>query len=138
MGEKNNFYLAPWVREYKEEEKARQTWLQQQAEKYAQSVEDSKHPNGHYMNEVVVTPQGTSLGTVSSDAMLDNLINTQRESAAKERKQSKEMIQHIHEGTDTAAKALYPLVAAPAAPYLYSGIPKYPSSTLVFCSSTLR
>lgn len=114
MGEENNFYLAPWVEEYKEKEKARQTWLQQQAEKYAQSVEDSKHPNGHYMNELVVTPQGTSLGTVSSDAMLDNLVSTQRESAAKERKQSREMIQHIHEGTGEAAKWLTPLVMAPA------------------------
>ena len=114
MGKENNFQLAPWVREYKEKEKAKQIWLQQQAEKYAQSVEDSKHPNGHYMNEVIVTPQGTSLGTVSSDAMLDNLVSTQRESAAKERKQSRDMIQHIHEGQWEAAKRLAPLVAAPA------------------------
>ena len=114
MGEENNFQLAPWVKEYKEKEKARQTWLQQQEEKYAQSVEDSKHPNGHYMNEIIVTPQGTSLGTVSSDAMLDNLVSTQRESAVRERKQSREMIQHIHEGTDGAAKWLAPLVTTPA------------------------
>lgn len=120
MGEENNFYLAPWVREYKEKEKAKQTWLQQQAEKYAQSVEDSKHPNGHYMNEVIVTPQEASLGTVSSNAMLDNLVSTQRESAAKERKQGREMIQHIHEGTDTAAKWLAPLVAAPILPQAWT------------------
>ena len=115
-------YDAPWVTEAKEKEALRRAWLDEQAEKYAQAVEDAKHPIGHYMNELVVTPNGTRLGSVSSDAMLDNLQSSIRERQAKDRRDASDMVRHIHEGTEAAAKVLAPLVAAPAAPYLYSGI----------------
>ena len=76
--------------------------------------EEYKYPVTH-MNELVVTPNGTELGSVTSDAMLDNLVNTYMQRQVKDKKDLSNMVRHIHSGTETAAKWLTPLVTAPVA-----------------------
>ena len=76
--------------------------------------EEYKYPITH-MNELIVTPNGTELGSVTSDAMLDNLVTTYMQRQAKDKRDLSNMVRHIHSGTETAAKWLAPLVIAPVA-----------------------
>lgn len=85
-----------------------------------QYIEDAKYPNGHYLNEITVTPNGNSIGSISSDAMRDEMQYQQKVSNIKQDRYNRDMIKHIHNGTESAAKFLAPIIASPALPHAWS------------------
>ena len=71
---------------------------------YMQQVEDAKYPNGHWMNELEVTPSGTSIGSVPSEAMQENLFNSQRVAERKNANDAYTLQRNMNQAQDAFAR----------------------------------
>ena len=81
---------------------------------FSQRIEDIKHPNGHYLNETVVTPDRNYTGTLPQEAMWEQFRESQR-NAQRKNAQDNYTIQHNMSQTGAdIAKGVFEAASIPA------------------------